>query len=351
MGDEIRLRAVAELARAIAAAPGPAELARAAADGALAALGGSSAALAVWEPEHGRPRVLAEAGERAPGPPAEPVAFGPGRRPREGISGARPEPVESAGPSGGRRLVAPVLVEGRVWGALSVVRAPGAGGFGPGERDVAAALAAVVAAGVVQQERLAEARRLAFTDPLTGLANRRAVDARLEEALAEHRATGTVVSLVVCDLNGLKKVNDTYGHATGDRLLERFGTVLSLCGAAVPGALAARLGGDEFCLVAVGAGAAEVERAAGEVCRRARELDLGEGVACGVASTGEDIGPLRSARRLFRLADAAQYRAKAARSPVPVVAGRHDAVVALADAPPARQGAERRRFRGRSPGE
>jgi diguanylate cyclase (GGDEF)-like protein len=167
--------------------------------------------------------------------------------------------------------------------------------------------------------------------------------------VARHRATGAVVSLVVCDVNGLKRVNDTFGHATGDRLLARFGSVLARCAAAVPGALVARLGGDEFCLLAVGPGAAEVEAAAEEVCRRAGRLGLGEGVACGLASTGEAIGPVRSGRRLFRLADAAQYRAKTAGSPTPVVAGREgprDPVVRLAEAPAPRD-SERRRFRGR----
>ncbi len=136
----------------------------------------------------------------------------------------------------------------------------------------------------------------------------------------------------------------------GDRLLERFGTVLSLCGAMLPGALAARLGGDEFCLLAVGPSADEVVKAADEVCRRAVELDIGDGVACGVASTQDPIGPVRSARRLFRLADAAQYRAKAERAAHPVVAGREgpdDPVVRLADEPSGEADGERRRFRGR----
>lgn len=71
-------------------------------------------------------------------------------------------------------------------------------------------------------------------------------------------------------------------------------------------------------------------------------------MACGVASTGDPIGPVKSSRRLFRLADAAQYKAKAARSAEPVVAGRDTAVVRLADAAAAREGrGERRRFRGR----
>ncbi|NEA04434.1 GGDEF domain-containing protein, partial [Streptomyces sp. SID10116] len=181
--------------------------------------------------------------------------------------------------------------------------------FERADADFATVLTAVVAAGIAQTERLEEARRLAFTDALTGLANRRAVDLRLDEAVERHLAEGAVVSLVVCDVNGLKRVNDTRGHAVGDRLLERFGSVLSLCGAMLPGTLAARLGGDEFCLVAVGPTADEVVRVADELCVRAYELELGDGVACGVASTGDPIGAVRSARRLFRLADAAQYRA------------------------------------------
>lgn len=242
-------------------------------------------------------------------------------------------------------VVAPIVLHGRAWGELYVARPVGAPVFGRDEAHFATVLAAVVAAGIAQTERLEEVRRLAFTDPLTGLANRRAVDTRLDEALERHRTDGTVVSLVVCDLNGLKSVNDTLGHAVGDRLLERFGSVLSLCGAMLPDALAARLGGDEFCLVCVGPGADEVVRVADELCVRAAELEPGEGVACGVASTGDPIGEIPTARRLFRLADAAQYRAKAARSAKPVVAGRDGAVLRLADTP-VRHARERRAFRG-----
>jgi diguanylate cyclase (GGDEF)-like protein len=249
-------------------------------------------------------------------------------------------------------VIAPVVLQGRAWGELYVARPVGVEVFRTRDAEFATVIAAVVAAGIVQSERLEEARRLAFTDPLTGLANRRAVDVRLGEAVERHKADGTVVSLVVCDLNGLKRVNDTQGHAVGDRLLERFGSVLSLCGAMLPGTLAARLGGDEFCLLAMGPRADDVVKVADELCRRAAELDLGEGVACGMASTEDPIGAVRSPRRLFRLADAAQYRAKAERSEKPVVAGRagpDDPVVRLADRPPAPPAptGERRRIRGR----
>ncbi|MGW1761758.1 diguanylate cyclase domain-containing protein [Streptomyces mirabilis] len=387
MGEDRRLRAVVELAQGMAAAHTPRESWRAAALGACHALAGSFAALSVWERELGRLRVLANVGERAPdeeefpdgeaypvhqfpeiteflherwaggggpnawvetadGPAAGPVGYCHLGAP-PGVSRGRVAALRRR--RRGCCVVAPIVLHGRAWGELYVARPVTAPVFDRADADFATVLASVVAAGLAQTERLEEARRLAFTDALTGLANRRAVDVRLDEAIELHRQEGAAVSLVVCDLNGLKNVNDTRGHAVGDRLLERFGSVLSLCGAMLPGTLAARLGGDEFCLLAVGPPADEVVRIADELCRRAAELELGEGVACGVASTADPIGPVRSARRLFRLADAAQYRAKAVRAAKPVVAGREgpdDPVVRLADAPSPTRG-ERRRFRGR----
>ncbi|MEU3221657.1 GGDEF domain-containing protein [Streptomyces sp. NPDC006976] len=390
-GDDVRLRAVVSLAQTMAAAHTPRGCWRAAALGACEALGGSFAALSVWERGRGRLKVLVNAGERAEGeeefPDEEvyPVHQFPEITEflhERWAGGGEPDAwVETAeGPVGGetgqeagaggahgygpgychqrvaalrRRgrgccVVAPIVLHGRAWGELYVARPAGAPVFGRADADFATVLAAVVAAGLAQTERLEEVRKLAFTDPLTGLANRRAVDMRLDEAVERHRADDAVVSLVVCDLNGLKWVNDTHGHAVGDRLLERFGSVLSRCGAMLPGALAARLGGDEFCLLAVGPGADEVVAVATELCERAAELEFGNGVACGIASTGDPIGPVVSARRLFRLADAAQYRAKAARSARPVVAGRDGEVIRLADSPP-KSPHDRRRLRGNRP--
>ncbi|MEO3976102.1 sensor domain-containing diguanylate cyclase [Streptomyces sp. CAU 1734] len=393
MAEDRQLRAVVALAQAMAVAHTPREFWRAAAEGARSALAGSFAALSVWERELGRLKVLVNAGERAPGEEEFPESetYPVNRFPEiteflheQWAGGGEPDAwVESVdGPvawEGGRAhtlhrgyrhpsappdgrvaalrrrgrgccVVAPIVLHGRAWGELYVARPLGAAVFGRDDADFATVLASVIASGIAQAERLEEVRRLAFTDPLTGLANRRAVDMRLDEAVERHRADGTVVSLVVCDLNGLKRVNDTHGHAVGDRLLERFGSVLSLCGAMLPGALAARLGGDEFCLVCVGPAADDVVRVAGELCARAARMTLGEGVACGVASTGDPIGQVRTARRLFRLADAAQYRAKADRSPKPVVAGRDGTVLRLADTPPRLPHAERRAFRGVRPG-
>ncbi|MDH6140708.1 diguanylate cyclase (GGDEF)-like protein [Kitasatospora sp. GP30] len=393
-GLDRRLQAVVELAQDMAGAQSALEAVRAAAVRATAALDATMAAVSVWDRESGRLRVLVNHGalaageEEIPEDESYPVADFPeivtyldehwttGRLPRAWVQTAEtaetPEgaPVGKAGfgadahpaaaafararAAGLRRrgrsccLVAPIVLHGQAWGELYLARTAELPVFTEADTQYATLLAAQISAGLAQTERLADLRRLAFTDPLTGLANRRAVDAQLEAALAVHNQDGSVVSLVVCDVNGLKRINDRHGHEMGDRLLQRFANQLSMAGAKLPGSLAARLGGDEFCLLAQGQKADEVVAVAEELCTRALQLADGEGVACGVASTGDAIGPVSTPDRLFRLADAAQYRAKAARAAHPVVAGRShgpglapDPTVLLADS------AEQRRTDGR----
>jgi diguanylate cyclase (GGDEF)-like protein len=94
----------------------------------------------------------------------------------------------------------------------------------------------------------AKARLIADTDPLTGLANRRAflrALGRRVSGLARSRGGGFALAMV--DLDGFKPINDTFGHAAGDRVLEGIGSRLAR--AAGEGALIARTGGDEFALL------------------------------------------------------------------------------------------------------
>ncbi|MFC1416998.1 GGDEF domain-containing protein [Streptacidiphilus cavernicola] len=386
-GADARLRAVVGLAQAMSAAQSRIEAVQVAARRAREALDADMGAVSVWERDTGRLRVLVNNGLLAPGeeelPEDEsyPVADYPeiarflaqkGQGDPWSVDGLPRAWLQSVDDDAdgaacreraaslrrrgrGCCLVAPILLRGRAWGELYLARQQGAPVFSPDDAAFATVLAAQISAGLAQSEQLEEVRRLAFTDPLTGLANRRAIDARLDAALEAHRRDGTVVSLVVCDVNGLKRVNDEKGHEVGDQLLERFANQLSLCGALLPGSVAGRLGGDEFCLVAEGSPADDVVRVAEELCAQALTLDQGDGVACGVASTGDPIGPVTTADRLFRLADAAQYRAKAGEAAQPVVAGRGqlpDPTVRLAEgtldgrADLRGRKNERRRFRG-----
>jgi diguanylate cyclase (GGDEF)-like protein/PAS domain S-box-containing protein len=107
--------------------------------------------------------------------------------------------------------------------------------------DAAAQLAALTIEHRAFTERL---RHQATHDPLTGLPNRYALEARLREALVEAGPERRSFSLLYVDLDRFKMVNDTYGHGTGDAFLQQVGTRLSACMA--EGDLLARIGGDEF---------------------------------------------------------------------------------------------------------
>lgn len=110
-----------------------------------------------------------------------------------------------------------VLVADQIWGDLYVTRS-GTGGFG--EEDCAAGLVLVglLAAGLSRLELLAELSSLAYTDPLTKLANRRAVDEWMEQRMVAAQPF-PLVSAVLCDIDGLKRVNDAFGHNAGDELV------------------------------------------------------------------------------------------------------------------------------------
>ena len=129
-----------------------------------------------------------------------------------------------------------------------------------------------------------------------------------------------MVSLVVVDVNGLKRINDDRGHEAGDRALVHFAGLLAASAGLLPGSLAGRSGGDEFCVVIEGSTSDHAVWLAEDLCRRANAA-LEEGIACGVASTDDPVGPVGNPSRLFRLADAAQSRAKRSRARHPVVAG------------------------------
>ena len=142
-------------------------------------------------------------------------------------------------------------------------------------------------------------RRESVTDALTGLGNRRRLLSDLESRLDD----GRPCTLVLCDLNGFKRYNDTFGHPAGDALLNRLGGRLA---SAVTGdGRAYRMGGDEFCAL-LDLAATE---AASVVCTALAER--GEGFAVD-ASCGTVVLPVEAdtAAEALRLADARMYEQK-----------------------------------------
>jgi diguanylate cyclase (GGDEF)-like protein/PAS domain S-box-containing protein len=154
-------------------------------------------------------------------------------------------------------------------------------------------------------------RKRATSDGLTGLANYRELVDILDNEIKRSKRTGRKFALVFLDLDGLKAINDRFGHQTGSRALCRLASVLCLCCRSID--TAARYGGDEFALILPETTAS----AATLVAQRIRELFKNDGeepklsVSAGVASypnDGDTIGPLLHA------ADKALYEVKNHRS-------------------------------------
>ncbi|MCW2606320.1 MAG: diguanylate cyclase [Frankiales bacterium] len=154
-----------------------------------------------------------------------------------------------------------------------------------------------------------ELRTAAHTDPLTGLANRALFTERLERACASGGAT-----VLLLDLDGFKSVNDTAGHAAGDRVLvEVARRTVGVCRA---DDLVARLGGDEFVVLLEGEDDDPQEAAEALAGRLVAALAAPVPLGVGTVSLGASVGVARlegpgSADDLLRDADVAMYAAKA----------------------------------------
>ena len=177
------------------------------------------------------------------------------------------------------------------------------------QRDALAALARQVVAQLELRRLLAISRREASTDTLTELGNRRALMADFETLLSE--ATGDEpLHLLLFDLDGFKKYNDTFGHSAGDALLARLAG--KLAEALAESGSVYRIGGDEFCALLRG-DAYELDAARGAASLALREH--GEGFSI-TASHGAVTMPAEAptATQALRLADERMYGHKAGRS-------------------------------------
>jgi diguanylate cyclase len=161
-----------------------------------------------------------------------------------------------------------------------------------------------------QTNQLAGYLTEARTDALTGLANRKAFDQKLDECFQKWHQTGATFSLAMVDVDHFKKVNDTYGHPAGDAVLKEMATRLAEI--KHDSLLVARYGGEEFAILIDGpetVAAAIMERLRKNIAGKAFETDgvsIPVTMSCGVSKIfAEDrVG------NLVRRADEALYSAK-----------------------------------------
>ena len=228
---------------------------------------------------------------------------------------------------GGRssELGVPVMVDGEVWGELWAATAPGDSPLSTDDTEFLQAAAFYVAAAVSTPSTWpgSNGSRSKTRSPASRTAV--ALDERLEAALERAEITGRPVSLLVFDIDGMKEVNDRFGHDTGDEALIAVADGLRHTIAGVEGGLAFRLGGDEFCILLAGhdgEAAAKVAQDALNLLQASSGRRLT--ASCGVAATGPGIA---RPKELFRSADGAQYHGRKrawSRSRACVEAGRRE---------------------------
>jgi diguanylate cyclase (GGDEF)-like protein len=154
-----------------------------------------------------------------------------------------------------------------------------------------------------------EKKRQAVTDGLTGIANRRHFNETLTKEFERARRYANQLSLVIVDLDYLKKINDTYGHHVGDEAIRSIGNVLSRSCRSVD--LAARYGGEEFCLLLPDTDNQDAVNLAERIRKKIEQTEV-HGAGRISASIGVATYPIHAEEpdQLFEAADQALYAAK-----------------------------------------
>lgn len=160
--------------------------------------------------------------------------------------------------------------------------------------------------------QLRNVERKAWTDPLTGLGNRRLFDEKIDDIFAAQQRAGRDLAVVMIDVDHFKQLNDTLGHAAGDEILHFIGELLQQC--LREHDLAIRLGGDEFLLILPGSSAADAAAVSQRLIRlfaqRAQLINSTPrpSMSAGVASMWQTRS--ETAAALVRYGDEALYAAK-----------------------------------------
>lgn len=204
---------------------------------------------------------------------------------------------------------APIHHEGALWGAIALC----AQDVDRLTRDVLAQLVAfaeLVEIGLGNLTAWSSLNAQAASDPLTGLPNRRTLDAHLARELEACRRSGAPLSVIVIDIDHFKHINDTFGHHIGDEVIVEVGRLLAE--AARGEELVARTGGEEFTWVLPRTDVRSAGRAAERARRAVERHEFGRvgavTVSLGVCATTE----VAEAAALTRAADEALYCAKRA---------------------------------------
>jgi diguanylate cyclase (GGDEF)-like protein len=171
-------------------------------------------------------------------------------------------------------------------------------------------------------QEVAKVRSMALHDPLTGLANRRLLEDRMQQLVAQADRNGAGFEIFYIDLDAFKPINDNYGHTVGDKVLVEIGHRLQYQTRRTD--TVARVGGDEFIVLAPGAMKSDervnfLQRMSKQICQDfvLPGASIGISASIGFASFPREAEDVES---LMRIADARMYNQKSRRMPKPLSA-------------------------------
>jgi diguanylate cyclase (GGDEF)-like protein len=213
----------------------------------------------------------------------------------------------------GSFLCVPLRAKGRIVGAMNLNRAA-VNAFSPQEIRLAEAIAAQAGLAIANARLYQQTLELSYTDPLTGIPNRRHLFARLEQELSRSLRFGDELTVLMIDLDLFKQVNDAHGHGVGDAVLRGVAVALQRNVRKVD--MVARYGGEEFVVVLPRIARDEAIEVAEKLRRAVAATPLAAAagaaplhvtISVGVASYGHEASDVAA---LIEKADVALYEAK-----------------------------------------
>ncbi|MDX2495192.1 MAG: sensor domain-containing diguanylate cyclase [Desulfuromusa sp.] len=209
-------------------------------------------------------------------------------------------------------LVVPLLLEEKPVMGVLIIAAKGKNQVTRNCRDMIEMIAAQVAIKIDLANSHEQIQQLAITDPLTGIANRRAFQRGFTAMYERAKRRSGPFSLIICDIDFFKRVNDVYGHPFGDQVIQQVANQLK--DVVRTGDLAARIGGEEFAVLLEDTGLSGALDVAERLREQVENLSLFSQaksvpvtISLGVAAFPQDTD---NQEKLFNYADQALYRAK-----------------------------------------